>query len=115
MVQHEGEFVKLEDELRRARDESARARSELRDIQQLLTDFLNHNPALSFIKDEEGRYLYASKSFADFFNVEPKEFLGRTDFEWLPEELAKHFTENDNEVRSTGQPLETVESVPFPR
>lgn len=48
-------YLKLEEELRRARDESAEARRQVDDLQQLLTDFLNHNPALSFIKDERGR------------------------------------------------------------
>jgi PAS domain S-box-containing protein len=82
---------------------------------ELLSAFLDHNAALSFIKDERGRYLYVSKSFLEFFNVNPAQVLGKTDFEWLPEDLAQHFAENDNYVRNTGQKLEVVESVPFPQ
>lgn len=80
-------------------------------LQQLLTSFLGNMPALSFIKDDEGRYLYASKSFASFFEVEPAVFLGKTDYDWLPADTAKQFSENDEEVRRTQQPIERVERV----
>lgn len=81
-------------------------------IQQLLTSFLGNMPALSFIKDDKGRYLYASRSFAEFFETTPDEFLGKSDFEWLPEEVARHFVENDDKVRSTGMPIEVIERAP---
>ncbi len=109
------DFLSLEDQLRRARNESLDVRRQFEDLEQLLIDFLNYNPALSFIKDEEGRYLYASKSFGEFFRVEPHEFLGKTDFEWLPEHLARQFTENDDRVRATGKPTEIIETVPLPQ
>jgi len=108
------DILSLQDELRRARNESLDARRQCEDLERLLVDFLNYNPALSFIKDEDGRYLYASKSFAEFFKVEPDAFLGKTDFQWLPDHLARQFTENDDRVRATGRPTEIVESVPMP-
>ncbi|MBX9667202.1 MAG: PAS domain S-box protein [Candidatus Obscuribacterales bacterium] len=79
---------------------------------RLLEDFLDNNPALSFIKDEQGRYLYASKGFRDFFKVSSEDFIGKTDFEWLPHDLAEHFRANDQLVRDSGVSLETIESVP---
>ncbi len=109
----EADFAKLENELLRTRRGWLDAQRKLDDVQQLLTDFLNYNPALSFIKDENGCYLYASRSFAEFFKVDPAVFLGKTDFDWLPEHLAKHFTDNDHRVRDLGIPFETIESVPF--
>lgn len=93
---------------------AAAAQNEFDHAQRLLKDFLNYNPALSFIKDEQGKYLYANKRFLEFFNVSEEDFIGKTDFEWLPEHIARQFTENDQYVRSTGKALETIESVPFP-
>jgi PAS domain S-box-containing protein len=109
----EADFAKLENELLLTRRGWLDAQRKLDDVRQLLTDFLNYNPALSFIKDESGRYLYASRSFAEFFKVDPADFLGKTDYEWLPEQLARHFTDNDDHVRDSGVPFETIESVPF--
>ncbi len=79
---------------------------------RLLEDFLDNNPALSFIKDEQGRYLYASKGFRDFFKVCSEDFIGKTDFEWLPHDLAEQFRANDQLVRESGVSLETIETVP---
>jgi PAS domain S-box-containing protein len=78
----------------------------------LLHQFLDRNPALAFIKDENGRYVYVSKSFLEFFKVTDEAVFGKTDYQWLPEELANHFTENDNLVRRTKKTLEVIESVP---
>lgn len=81
-------------------------------LQELFTSFLGNMPALSFLKDDEGRYLYASRSFAEFFNTSPSQFLSKTDLEWLPEDIARQFMENDAQVRRTGIPIEVIETVP---
>lgn len=81
-------------------------------VQQLLTSFLGNMPALSFIKDDQGRYLYASRSFAEFFEVKPEEFLGKADNEWLPPDVAKQFMDNDEQVRRSGKSIEVIERVP---
>jgi len=98
--------------LQSALDAANDARQQLEDTQRLLNDFLDGNPALSFIKDEQGRYLYASRGFREFFKVRAEDFIGKTDFEWLSEETARQFTDNDKQVRETGQPLQTIEDVP---
>ncbi len=59
----------LQNELR-LNDAVAAARQDHEQIEQLLISYLHNMPALSFIKDEQGRYLYASKSFCEFFEIE---------------------------------------------
>lgn len=103
---------KLEEELRKSRAEVLQATSDRELAQKLLSDFLSYHPGLAFIKDEQGRYLYANGNFARFFGVNVADIIGKTDFDWLPNDLAVQFTENDRIVRSTGKPLEAVESVP---
>jgi PAS domain S-box-containing protein len=93
--------------------DSANGTSQFELSHQLLNEFLNHNKALSFIKDEDGRYLYVSQSFLEFFQVSREDVLGKTDFDWLPEQVARQFVENDGRVLATGEPLEIIESVPF--
>lgn len=105
--------IRLQDELRMALDREEENLKELSQTQQLLHNFVEKNPILSFIKDELGRYMYVSKSFCDFFRVSKDSVLGKTDLEWLPSSLAEQFIENDNHVRTTGKALETIESVPI--
>jgi PAS domain S-box-containing protein len=106
------DLARLKQELEMVRDQAKNAEKQLEHTEQLLQYFLDHNPALSFIKDEAGRYLYVSKSFLEFFKVSAEDVIGKTDLEWLPEPLARQFMDNDNQVRQKGKPLETVESVP---
>jgi PAS domain S-box-containing protein len=88
-----------------------KAIEELIKTHELLNDFFNHNPVLSFIKDDQGRYLYVSDSFLKFFSVEKHQVIGKTDFDWLPANIAKEFTDNDNKVRSTRGIIETIENA----
>lgn len=101
----------IENELR-LNDAVAAAKQAHQQIEQLLIRYLHNIPALSFIKDDQGRYLYASKSFCEFFNVDSVQVLNKTDAEWLPAEVARQFMENDRRVRESGLPLQTIERVP---
>jgi len=78
----------------------------------LLRRYLDHSPALSFIKDEKGRYVYVSHSLLELFKVKAEVVFGKTDFEWLPKELADQFAESDSLVRTTKASMEVIESVP---
>ncbi len=82
--------------------------------QELLSGFFVQNPVLSFIKDENGRYVHVSQSFLDNFRLQKDNVIGKTDFQFLSEEMARHFTENDEQVRITGKPVEVIESAVLP-
>ena len=102
----------LEENLRIAQEETAKSQQELQEAQQLLDAFLLNNPALYFIKDEHGRYLHISQSFCTFFGADKAAIIGKTDLDLFPENIARQFLHNDNEVRETGKPVEVIESVP---
>lgn len=98
--------------LSRLEQELQQSQRELTDTHHLLKAFVESNPALCFVKDDLGRYLFVSKSFCEFFNVSPERVIGKTDFDWLPDSVARQFTENDQQVRDTGKAIEIVEKVP---
>jgi len=108
------ELKKAQEKLQSAQNSIAEAKQESEYAQSLLKLFLDHNPALSFVKDEKGKYLYVNRSFLKFFKINETDLLGKTDFEWLKEDIARQFTENDDRVRATGKCLETIETVEFP-
>jgi len=59
---------------------------------------MKHLPALAFMKDEDGRYLYFNEACTIFYNEAPSERIGKTVDDLFPSEIAKHFKEKDKKV-----------------
>lgn len=57
--------------------------------------FMRSLPGLAWIKDTEGRYVYANDSALRAFDRNPEEIYGHTDREFLPAETAREFIAND--------------------
>src|ERR1700722_11242592 len=74
--------------------------------------FLDSSPAISFMKDVEGRYVYASKTMHRYLGRDPAYLLGKTDFDLWPDALARQYRDNDLSVFALGKPRELVETVP---
>lgn len=84
------------------------------DPQELFEAFLNHSPVVAFMKDEAGRYVYANERMANMFRFSFDQLKGKTDLSYLPEDVAESIGKNDRLVLSTGQTVETMETVPTP-
>jgi PAS domain S-box-containing protein len=63
------------------------------------------------MKDEHGRYVYASKTFLTRYGKRFQDRLGKTDFDIWPREIAERFRENDQAVLSTGRAMEFTEET----
>src|SRR5262245_27441631 len=77
-------------------DISARKLAEeaLRESEQRFTRFMRHLPGLAWIKDLNGRYVYANAAAMKAFRSSQEELYGRTDDEIFPPEVAARFKEN---------------------
>lgn len=97
-----------------ARDLTERKHSEdaLRDSQALFDSFMDNSPAIAFMKDAEGRYVYVNKPFERLFGKPLSYLWGRTSFDWLPSRLAEDTHRHDLKILETAQPEEIVETVP---
>lgn len=80
----------------------------LREGESRFEGFLDGNPALSWMKDEAGRYLYISAPYRRFLGVSDDGWRGRTDFNLFPEDFARRCREMELQVLNEGIPLETV-------
>jgi diguanylate cyclase (GGDEF)-like protein/PAS domain S-box-containing protein len=60
--------------------------------------FLNSSPVSAFIKDEDGRMVYCNQALAERFGATPEEWIGKTDFETWPREVAEQFQKTDQNV-----------------
>jgi PAS domain S-box-containing protein len=62
---------------------------------------LDNLPYLVWFKDTDGKYLNVNKAFADAYKLEPKEIVGKSDFDLCSYEKALEFCRSDEEVIST--------------
>ncbi|MEH2111179.1 PAS domain-containing protein [Nostoc sp.] len=80
--------------------------------QQMQQLFLDYGPFGAYIKDEQSRLLYYNQELQSKFSVNPQEWLGKTDSEFLPDpEEGQRIMENDQVVLNTLRPLKLIEEV----
>ena len=68
-------------------------------------------PGLAWIKDAEGRYVYANSAAFRTFRVTSEELYGKTDEEVFPPETAAKFRENDRRALEGDTGLQVVEAL----
>src|SRR5687768_3120395 len=97
-----------------ARDLTERKHSEeaLRESHAVFNSFMDNSPAVAFMKDAEGRYVYVNKPFERLFGKRLTFLKGRTSFDWLPPVTAAQTHEDDLKVLDVGLPQESIESLP---
>jgi PAS domain S-box-containing protein len=60
------------------------AEDAIRESQERFDSFMGNSPALAFIKDSRGRYVYANAPYARMFDLPDGKLAGRTDDEQWP-------------------------------
>jgi len=69
----------------------------------LLQTLMDSVPDSIYFKDDQNKFIKVNKSKAAHSNVKPEEMIGKTDFDFLPEEEARKAFEDDKEVLDTGK------------
>jgi diguanylate cyclase (GGDEF)-like protein/PAS domain S-box-containing protein len=88
------------------------AEDALRESEERFKAFMDNSPVVAFIKDEAGRYLYVNKPAERRFNLPLADWLGRTDRELWPPEVAEPLCEQDLAVLQENRPLSRLDKVP---
>ena len=91
-----------------------RAEEALRKSEELFRLFMDNNPALAWMKDEQGRYVYLNETYLKRFGFGVEEMQGKTDLEFRPREIAEQLRRNDRIALETGHSVEFAEEVPGP-
>ncbi|MBX9626509.1 MAG: PAS domain S-box protein, partial [Gemmataceae bacterium] len=94
--------------------ELARSEAARRDTEDRFRAFTDHSPAVCFMKDEDGRYAYLSRTFEARFGIRAEDWLGKTDRDIWPADLAARLRANDLAVLASDRPLDVVEEVADP-
>ncbi|MDR3689887.1 MAG: response regulator [Fimbriimonas sp.] len=72
----------------------------------MLRTLIDNLPDMVFVKDLQGRFVLENTAHLRHVGAASKEaFLGKTDFDLFPSEIAQPFYEDEQEVIRTGKPL----------
>jgi PAS domain S-box-containing protein len=87
------------------RDLSDRKQAEIKLAREheLLQTLMDNMPDSIYFKDEKNRFIMVNKAKAVRSNVAPEEMMGKTDFDFLPEEEARRAFEDDKEIMTSGK------------
>lgn len=83
--------------------ELKQAQEDRRQSLKLLQAFMDNTPALIFMKDTESRYMNINRSYETYHNVDRRTFIGKSDNDLFPPELAEAFRKDDQEVLASGR------------
>jgi PAS domain S-box-containing protein len=64
---------------------------------------MDNMPDSIYFKDEKNRFIMVNKAKAVRSNVAPEEMMGKTDFDFLPDEEARRAFEDDKEIMTSGK------------
>jgi PAS domain S-box-containing protein len=89
--------------------EQKRTEQGLRKSEERFRLFMSHSPAVAWMKDEQGHYIYMSETYLKHFGIRMEDRRGKTDFEIYPRAIAEKFRENDEAALAVGHPIEVTE------
>ena len=81
------------------------AEAELNKTKNDLQRIIDNSMSYISVKDLEGRYTLVSRKFAEEFGIPASEFIGKTDFDFLPKDTARKYREQDLAIIDSGQPI----------
>ncbi|MBU0681067.1 MAG: PAS domain S-box protein [Proteobacteria bacterium] len=94
--------------------ERKRAEVELANSKALLECLIHSIPDLIFYKDRDSVYLGGNRAFCAFTGHPEEDIVGKTDFDFFPQDVAQFFREKDQEMLRSGEPKTNEEWVDYP-
>lgn len=82
--------------------EQKQAEEEIENYRKRLENIINSSNDIIFLKDKDFRYLVANKAHEKFFNVKVTDIIGKTDFDFMPKDVAEESRRSDEETLKYG-------------
>ncbi len=109
VVRRTGELREANQQLAAEIAERERTAQGLRDSEALYSSLVENLPVHVLRKDREGKFTFANRSFCALLGKSINEIVGKTDFDFYPEELATKYRHDDQTVAETGRLFEDEE------
>jgi len=91
--------------------ERKRAEEALRQSEERFARFMHHLPGLAWIKDMQGRYVYANAAAQQAFNASQERLYGSTDEDIFAPEVAAQFKKHDEQALTDEKGLQVIETL----
>ncbi len=78
-----------------------------------LRTLVNTIPDLIWLKDAHGTYLSCNPEFERFFGAAERDIVGKTDYDFVPKELADSFRHHDRAAMAAGGPTRNEEWITY--
>ena len=86
----------------------------LRESEERFRLFMDNSPTIAWMKDEQGRHVYLSKTYEQRFGMRMEDWVGKTDAELWPAATAESFRKNDLVVLTSDHPIDVIEETKNP-
>jgi PAS domain S-box-containing protein len=87
--------------------------AELQENQSRLHTLIETIPDLVWLKDTNGVYLSCNTAFEQFADAKESDIIGKTDYDFVDQDLADFFRENDRKAIANGVPSSNEEWLTF--
>ena len=91
--------------------ERKRAEHALSMSETMLRTLVDSLPDYIWLKDRDGVYLLCNTMFEHFFGAPQEQIIGKTDYDFVPKDLADFFRENDRLAMEANRPSRNEEVV----
>src|SRR4051812_14448443 len=88
------------------------AEAAIRESEERFRAFMDNSPAVAFMKDADGRYVYLNAACRRRVVAPGVEWIGRTGYDLFPADVADRLHVHDMMVLRGGRPIEVLETVP---
>ena len=102
-----GLIVAVGESNRRSRSRLTAAEREAQRTKTMFETFMDNSPAMTYLKDQQGRLIYANRALRERFHLPPLD--GQTGLDIFPSDVAPEYRKNDALVLQEGKALEFIE------
>lgn len=101
--------AELESRVLERTEQLSAANQALAESERRFFDILDHSPAVIFLKDFDGRYIFVNRRCEEVLGQSRSEIVGKTDHDMLPPRIADMYRANDAQVIASGATLDFEE------
>jgi diguanylate cyclase (GGDEF)-like protein/PAS domain S-box-containing protein len=92
--------------------ERKRMEEALLESESRFRSFMDNSPAIAWMKDAQGKYVYCSRAFESYFGMRLEDCRDKTDFDIFPADLAQLYVDHDRSALATNSPVQVFEESP---